>query len=155
MIKSIGIRVTPSTIFFSIVSYQNEDLEILLIDRINNPKALKLPEQLKFLRNTLCDIINENNIDNACIRVTESIAQKPSIERIYIEGVIQELFASSTIKKYYVGQISSISSKLGFDKERFKEYSQGKQNYLDIERWKTYTIEERESLMSAISAINL
>lgn len=155
MIKSIGIRVTPSSIFFSVVSYQNEDLNILLVDRINNPKALELPEQLKFLRNTLCDIINENNIDNACIRITESIAQTPSIERIYIEGVIQELFASSTIKKYYVGQISSISSKLGFDKEKFKEYSKGKHNYLEIEGWKRFSEEERESLMSAISAINL
>lgn len=155
MIKSIGIRVTPSTIYFSVVSYQNEEIEIKLVDRINNPKALELPEQLKFLRNTLCDIINENDIDNACIRITESIAQTPSIERIYIEGVIQELFASSTIKKYYVGQISSISAKLGFDKENFKEYSKGKQNYLDIEDWKSYSEEERESLMSAISAVNL
>lgn len=155
MIKSIGIRVTPSTIYFSVVSYQNEEIEIKLVDRINNPKALELPEQLKFLRNTLCDIINENDIDNACIRITESIAQTPSIERIYIKGVIQELFASSTIKKYYVGQISSISAKLGFDKENFKEYSKGKQNYLDIEDWKSYSEEERESLMSAISAVNL
>jgi len=155
MIKSIGIRVTPSTIYFSVVSFNDGDIEILLVDRINNPKALELPEQLKFLRNTLCDIINENNIDNACIRITESIAQTPSIERIYIEGVIQELFASSTIKKYYVGQISSISSKLGFNKEIFKEYSKGKQNFLEIESWKRFSEEERESLMSAISAVNL
>lgn len=155
MTKSIGIRVTPSTIYFSIISTDGKNLKIILVDKINNPKALKVPEQLKFLRNTLCDIINEFDIDKACIRITESIAQTPNILRIYIEGVIQELFASSTIKKYYIGQISSISSKLGFDKNQFKLYSEGKQSYLDMDKWNGFSLEERESIMSAISAINL
>lgn len=153
--KSIGIRVTPSTIYFSVTSSDGENLEIILVDKINNPKALDIPEQLKFLRNTLCDIINEFCIDNACIRITESIAQTPSILRIYIEGVLQELFASSTIKKYYIGQISSISSKLGIDKDQFKLFAEGKQNYLDIDNWEKFSLEERESIMSAISALNL
>lgn len=155
MTKSIGIRVTPSTIYLSIISTDGKNLEIILVDKINNPKALEVPEQLKFLRNTLCDIINEFDIDKACIRITESIAQTPNILRTYIEGVIQELFASSTIKKYYVGQISSISSKLGFDKNQFKLYSEGKQSYLDMDNWTNFSLEERESIMSAISAINL
>ena len=51
MKKSIGIRVTPAAIYFSVVTYENEVLEIILIDKINNPKALEVPEQLKFLRN--------------------------------------------------------------------------------------------------------
>src|SRR5690606_11444603 len=117
MKKSIGIRVTPSTVYFSVVSYENEELEITLVDKINNPKALSIPEQLKFLRNTLCDIINEFGITNACIRITESNAQSVNITRIYIEGVIQELFASSTIVKYYVGQIAIISDILVIARE--------------------------------------
>lgn len=48
MRKSIGIRVTPSTVYFSVVTYENEELEITLVDKINNPKALNIPEQLKF-----------------------------------------------------------------------------------------------------------
>ncbi len=64
MQKSIGIRVTPTALYFSIVSYENEELGIILVDKINNPKALNIPEQLKFLRNTLCDIINEFSITN-------------------------------------------------------------------------------------------
>ena len=75
MPKSIGIRVTPSTIFYSIISVENEELEIIVVDKINNPKALGIPEQLKFLRNTLCDIINEFDITHACIRITESNAK--------------------------------------------------------------------------------
>lgn len=155
MQKSIGIRVTPSTLYFSIVSYENEVLEIIVIDKINNPKALNIPEQLKFLRNTLCDIINEFSITNACIRITESNAQSISIPRIYIEGVIQELFASSTIIKYYVGQISSISANLGIDRAKFKPYAEGKEVFSEIDNWKAYSLEERESLMSSISALNI
>jgi hypothetical protein len=155
MKKSIGIRVTPSTLYFSIVSYENEELEIIVIDKINNPKALNIPEQLKFIRNTLCDIINEFKITNACIRITESTAKSISIPRIYIEGVIQELFASSTIIKYYVGQISSISANLGIERAQFKPYAEGKEIFFEIENWKGYSLEERESLLSSISALNI
>jgi retron-type reverse transcriptase len=155
MQKSIGIRITPSTAYFSIVSYENDELEIIVVDKINNPKALNIPEQLKFLRNTLCDIINEFDITNACIRITESNAQSISVPRIYIEGVIQELFASSTIVKYYVGQISNISANLSIERAQFKPYAEGKENFMDIENWGKYSLEERESLMSAISALNI
>lgn len=155
MQKSIGIRVTPSTLYFSIVSFEKEVLEIVAIDKINNPKALNIPEQLKFLRNTLCDIINEFNITNACIRITESNAKSISIPRIYIEGVIQELFASSTIIKYYVGQISSICPNLGIERTKFKPYAEGKEVFLEIDNWKMYSLEERESLMASISALNI
>jgi hypothetical protein len=153
--KSIGIRVTPASIYYTIVESKDEELEIIVIDKINNPKALIVPEQLKFLRNTLCDIINEFKITNACIRVTESTAQSTSIIRVYIEGVIQELFASSTIEKYFVGQISNISSNLGIDRSDFKPYAEGKEIFLEIENWKKYSLEQRESFMSAVSALNL
>lgn len=155
MQKSIGIRVTPSTLFFSIVTYENEVLEITVVDKINNPKALNIPEQLKFLRNTLCDIINEFSITNACIRITESNVKSINIPRIYIEGVIQEIFASSSVIKYYVGQISSISANLGIDRADFKPYAEGKKVYNEIENWSSYSLEERESLMSSISALNI
>ncbi len=155
MKKSIGIRVTPFTVYFSVVTYENEELEITLVDKINNPKALNIPEQLKFLRNTLCDIINECGITNACIRITESNALSPNITRIYIEGVIQELFASSTIVKYYVGQISSISANLGIERATFKPFAEGKENFMEIENWGDFSLEQRESLMSAISALNI
>ena len=155
MIKSIGIRATPSTVYFSVVTFEDEELEITLVDKVNVPKALHIPEQLKFLRNTLQDIINEFNISNACIRITESNAQSVSIPRIYIEGVIQELFASSTVVKYYVGQISNISANLEIERASFKPLAEGKENFMSIENWGKFTLEERESLMSAISALNI
>lgn len=125
------------------------------MDKINTPKALNTPEQLKFLRNTLCDIINEFDITNACIRITEASSKNINIQRVYIEGVIQELFASSTILKYYIGQISNISSYLGIERTMFKPYAEGKEVFSDFKDWKDYCLEERESLMSAISALNI
>lgn len=86
---------------------------------------------------------------------TESNAQSINITRIYIEGVIQELFASSTIVKYYVGQISSISANLGIERATFKPFAEGKENFMEIENWKSFSLEQRESLMSAISALNI
>lgn len=155
MKKSIGIRVTPSVVFFSVVTYENEELEITLIDKINTPKALNIPEQLKFLRSTLCDIINEFSITNACIRITESNSKSINITRIYIEGVIQELFANSTIVNYYIGQISNISANLGIERASFKPYAEGKEVFMNIENWDRFLLEQRESLMSAISALNI
>lgn len=155
MKKSIGIRVTPSVIFFALVSENKKGITIELIDRLNNPQALEIPEQLKFIRNNLCDIINEFDITNACIRITEPSAQSLSLERIYIEGVIQELFASSTISSYYVGQISSISKRLGMDRQDFKPYAEGKKDFMEIAGWGRYDLEERESIMAAFSALNI
>lgn len=155
MKKSIGIRVTPSVIYYSVISELEDSIEITILDKINNPKALIIPEQLKFLRNTLCDIINEFRVKKACIRIAESTAQSTNVNRVYIEGVIQELFASSTIERYYVGQISNISSNLGIDRSEFKPFAEGKNNFLEIQDWKKYTLEERESIMAAVSALNL
>jgi hypothetical protein len=155
MKTSIGIRANPSEIIYSIIQGDENNLHIVLIDKIVNPKSLNVPEQLKFLRNTLRDIIVENKVENACIRITESNARSVSIPRIYIEGVIQELIASSTITKYYVGQISSISAKLNIDRADFKPFVEGKNVYMNIDIWGDLSKEERESVMASISALNL
>tara|TARA_B110001450_G_C17457232_1_gene414599 strand:+ start:342 stop:539 length:198 start_codon:yes stop_codon:yes gene_type:complete len=65
------------------------------------------------------------------------------------------LFADSSIIKYYIGQISNISSNLGIERDMFKPYAEGKEVFMDIESWKSYSLEHRESILSAISAINI
>jgi len=152
--SSIGIRATPNQIFYCVLTGEFDEFEITQIDKIVTPKALEIPEQLKFIRNTLCDIINENNVLSACIRIAESNARKTNIPRIYLEGVIQELIASSTIEKYYVGQISSISARLGIDRSDFKPFASGETIYQEIEIWNELNLEQRESLLAAISSLN-
>ena len=155
MKTSIGIRVSPKQVYYCILESTDKGFEIKQIDRIINPKSLEFPEQLKFIRSTLFDIINENKVNLACIRIAESNAQRISIPRIYIEGVIQELIASSTINKYYIGQISNISAKLGIERSEFKPLVDGENVFMGIEIWDELSHEERESLITAASALNL
>ena len=152
---AIGIRATPSTIFYAIIEENKTEFRTHVIDRVNIPSALAKPEQLKFIRNTFLDIISEFGISVACVRVTESTAQGVSDIRIGIEAIIQELFASSTIQKYYAGQISSISKKLNIKRDEFKPYADGTKTYNDFDGWKKLSLEHRESILSAFSALNL
>jgi len=152
---SIGIRATPSCIFYAIVKENKDSFEIISIDKLVVPTALIIPEQLKFIRNTFLDIVDEFNINLACIRVTESTAQQTSNFRIAIEAVVQELFASSSIEYYFSGQISNISAKLSFNRDLFKSYVAGTVSYLDLDGWSKYNSESREALLAAFSALKL
>jgi len=142
-------------IFYSIVEETDTAYLTLVEDKVIVPAALMKPEQLKFIRNTFLDIIDEFNINLACVRVTESSSQSANEFRIGVEAVIQELYASSSIKKYYAGQISSISAKLGIKRDQFKPLVAGTETYNDYEGWGKMKPEARESLLSAFSALNL
>lgn len=153
---SIGIRVKPEAVIYSIIKEEGEDREIILIDKVNVPIALEVPEQLKFIRSTFLDIIFENQVNLACIRITEPTAQKISIERINIEAIMQELIASSSIEKYYVGQISTISAKLGIARENFKPLIDSKAKDCEFfNGWNKHNKEQKESLLAALSAFNI
>lgn len=152
---SIGLRANPNQVCYSIIKEQEDSLEVFLVDKIIVPKSLEVPEQLKFIRSTLLDIINENGVTLACIRIAESSARQTNIPRTYLEGVVQELIASSTIIKYYVGQISNISAKLDIERADFKPYAEGRNVFMDMEIWSDLSLEERESIMAAVSALNL
>ena len=155
MKNAIGIRVTPSVIYFTVVANEGENIEVQVIDKIVNPKALSTPEQLKYIRNTLSDIIHEFEVTHACIRATEHTAKNININRIYIEGVIQELFASSPIQSYFVGYISSISARLNINRNEFKDIADAKTPFLEIDNWGDFNKEERESFMSAVSSLEI
>lgn len=105
---SIGIRAANEEIFYSII--QNE--EIISISSIKIPKALENPESLSYIRNTLITIIQLYNVNLAAIRPIEPIAKQSSKNnlRINIEGVIQELFANSSIEGYILGTSAKVSS---------------------------------------------
>lgn len=153
---SIGLRAKPDKVIYTIVKDNIDDTaDIVVVDELILPIALELPEQLKFIRNTFLDIILEFNVNKACIRIAESVAQNTSFNRTNIEAVLQELIASSKIEKYYIGRIASISSKLGFEREKFKEYVDNKENYSSVEQWDKFSCDERESILAALSALNL
>ncbi len=149
---SIGIRTTPKEVFYTII---NTDRNEAIIDSLRIPAALEFPEQLKYLRSTFLDIINEQEVEIGCIRVSESIAQNPSLVRCGIEGVLQELIASSTLKRYKIGRVTNISSLLDMDKDEFKEMAEGRKVFKELDFWPSLSKEHRESYMAAECVVNL
>lgn len=149
---TIGIRVQPGAITF--VIYDSSSLRIVNNETLKIPKALSVPEQLKYVRSSVLDILREYNVSQAGIRTTESTAQTLHIGRLQIEGVIQEAFASSGLRKYYCGQVSSISSRVGIKRTDFKKFISAEINYEPVENWSKLTEPAREAALAAIGAVN-
>lgn len=147
--RTIGIRAAPKAITF--VVYDSSENCILNVEDIKIPAAFEAPDALKYIRNNLLDILREYQVEQAGIRVTEPSAQSPNIQRIQIEGVVQEAFASSALKNYYVGQISSISARLDIDRADFKKYIDGTLEW-EVENWSNLNDKQREALLCAIGA---
>lgn len=147
--RTIGIRAAPKAVTF--VVFDADEDAVLNVEDIRIPIAFHTPEALKYVRNNLLDILREYGIERAGIRVTEPSAQSPNIARIQIEGVVQEAFASSLLKSYYVGQISSISARLGIERADFKRYVDGQLDW-PVENWASLRKEQREALLCAMGA---
>lgn len=148
---AIGIRAAPKTVTYAI--YDSEARNIVTIDEIVVPLALPVPAALKYIRSNLLDILREYKVELAGIRVTEPTAKSPSIDRIQIEGVIQEAFASSDLQGYYIGQISSISARLKIQRSQFKPLVTGELEF-PIENWSRLGTAEREAALCAVGACN-
>jgi len=149
---TIGIRVAPTAVTFAI--YDSERASVINVEEIKIPAAFSTPEALKYVRSNLLDVLREYKVAKAGIRASEPSAQSISIERIQIEGVVQESFASSELTSYFVGHISSISSRLGIPRNDFKPFVSGEKEY-PIEKWAEMTQIEREAILCAIGAVNV
>lgn len=146
---TIGIRAAPKSVTFAV--YDTEKNSIFNVEEIKIPAAFSTPDALKYLRSNLLDVLREYHVTRAGVRVTEPNARTMSIERIQIEGVIQEAFASSDLESYYVGQISSISKRLGFERTRFKPLVSGEDD-IGVENWGKMSKEAREAILCAMGA---
>lgn len=147
--NSIGIRASPSKITF--VVFDKNSNSIVNVEVLRIPVAFETPDALKYVRSNLLDILREYEVSYAGVRVTEPNAQSMNIARIQLEGVIQEAFASSLLKGYYVGQISSISARLGIPRTDFKLYVEGTKSW-SVEGWDSLDVEAREAMLCAIGA---
>ena len=148
----MGIRAKPSDVTFAIID--TERRHIVNVEVIRIPKALDGPDALKYIRNNVLDVLREYGVRRAGIRITEPNAQHKYIRRIEIEGVIQESFASSSLEKFYCGQISSISSRIGLERAHFKPIVDGDREFPDIDNWADLTKAAREAVLVALGANN-
>lgn len=109
---------------------------------------------MKYVRSNLLDILREYEIERAGIRTTEPSAKRLSLDRIQIEGVVQEAFASSSLLSYFAGPIATIASKLGVDRTSIKKMVGG-DNILNIENWGSHSEKDREAILTAKGAANV
>lgn len=150
--NTLGIRVKPCSVVIAI--YDSEENAIVNVEDIKIPKALPTPEALKYIRNSILDILREFNIEKAGLRIVESNSKTLNIRRIEIEGVIQEAFASSMLSGYFCGQISTIAAKLEMKRADFKLYIDGNKTYELVEGWDKHSKEEREAILTSLGASN-
>lgn len=154
--RSIGIRVKPKEIYFSIVEGDDNKFSIISIDKLILPISLSVPDKLNFIRKTLIDIINLNKVDAAGIKITEGNARTISIERVSIEAVIQELFSSCSVKKYFVGNIARLSKLLNYPNDgtikKVITKEEIPEEFNSLEELHEFHI---ESTLSAIAALSL
>ncbi|MDZ7322074.1 hypothetical protein N4G41_10560 [Kosakonia sacchari] len=146
--RILGVRAAPKEASF--VVYCTDEKSFVCIDYIKIPLVLDMPEKLKFIRNNILDILREYNVSVAGIRVTESNAQNLSIERLYIEGVLQEALSSSNVSSFLTTRQKGICSRLGIRTTEFKDIVQGNQDFRDFSTHQ-YSQGTIEAILTALS----
>ena len=153
---AIGFRAHPKRVYYAVIAQEDEAQVVRSVSAVVVPAALHAPEQLRFVRTTLLDIIAEYRADCAGIRTTEPIVSRPNTLRLALEGVIQELIASGAVATYFAGPIATIAGLLQIKpRAQVKKYIAGVQNYPGTVRWGEYSTEEREALLAALAALRV
>ncbi|PNK60658.1 hypothetical protein [Psychrobacter sp. FDAARGOS_221] len=147
--NTLGIRVKPKEVIFSV--YDSKSNSFINIESLKVPCAITIPEQLKYVRSNILDILREYSISRAGIRVAEGNAQSKSIQRFYLEGVIQETFASSSVSDYRTLVLSSMASKLSTNAQELKKFINKEKNDTEIEiNVADFNKEQIESILVAV-----
>lgn len=133
--RSLGIRVEPKKVTFVVIDYNDNEADILNVENIKIPLSLDFPSKLKYVRNTVLDIIREYDISVAGIRIAESNSDNLNTDRLHIEGVIQEAFSSSSVSKYFTGRLQTISKRLSLHNDQYRELIKSKSTFPKINRW--------------------
>lgn len=149
---TMGIRAAPTSLTFAIMD--SEKQRIVNVEEIKIPAAFGWPEALKYVRSSLLDTLRIYGVEAAGVRTSEPSARSYSIERIQIEGVIQEAFASSLLGKYFTGPISVAAAVLGIDRKKFKPMVKEAKNDFGVDGWKEMSEAAREAVLYALGAAN-
>jgi hypothetical protein len=155
-LKAIGLRATPNEVYYTVVEKENEGVSLLTTDTIIIPrKALDVPQALTFIRTNLISLLSEYSIEKAGIRVYEGNTQNTDIFRLNLEGVLQELLANSTVQNYFLGRLSTFGKYLGATATEVKDFIKAENELMEIEGWDNYSKEERESIITALVALEI
>lgn len=145
---TLGIRAEPKQVSF--VVYCSDENRLLCVDKVTVPQALDTPEQLKYIRNNILDVLREYKVERAALRVAEGIAKNKSLPRYYLEAVIQEAFSSSNLSAFSIMRSSTIIKNLKINKKQYDQILDSSQKIKDIDNSK-FKKATNEALMVAIA----
>ena len=157
--KTLGIRVTPSKIYYSIYDSELKKIDIKIFKKAN---YLEIPDFLRYVRYNFLDILSSNKINFVTIKKIEPTSKNISFDRIYIEGVIQESLSSSDVIKYFIETKSSFLNhvkKVNSNIKDIKYLLKNKDNFnnfinefVNINILETTDEESREAILASIFA---
>jgi hypothetical protein len=151
---AIGIRVSPKAVTYAIVRGPVDGVFTLVqAGEVRVPLALETPRQLQFVRTALLDIIEEHSVSRAGLRLTEGTAMRVDIFRLNMEGVVQELLASSNVERFVAGRIATIAALLGErDRKIVKKLVEGRKPAYLTAHWDALDERQREAALMAVAA---
>lgn len=153
--RTLGIRVEPKCVHYSVIESNGDSIIFKTVDSLTIPLALDTPRSLSFIRTSLISLIEEYEITKAGIKVLEGNTQSlnQSKFRLNVEGVIQELFANSTVNEYVCATKNSLASLLDANVDEITELIEGERNDFELESWESYQKIQREAIITAIATV--
>ncbi len=154
MPTAIGFRVEPKKVTYGVVEGPTQGkFTVVSVGEVCVPFALQAPRQLRFIRTTLLDIIEETGSTRAGLRIAEPMAQRKDPFRLNLEGVVQELLASSDVERFIAGPIATIAKLLGErDRTAIKGLIEGHKPPMVDAAWDDLDDLQREALLVAVCA---
>jgi Holliday junction resolvasome RuvABC endonuclease subunit len=152
---SIGFRASPSRVTYAIVRGSAADgFQLVSTSVVNVPPALEAPRQLQFVRTALLDIMDEYGTTRAGLRTVENVAKTKNVFRMNLEGVIQELLASSTVEHFEAAAVTRMAALLGYgrDVKAVKRLIDGEAAPELSANWSALRADEREAVLIAVAA---
>lgn len=149
---TMGLRAAPKCVTFAI--FDSEANEIVNVEDIQIPAAFEWPVALKYVRSSVLDVLREYRVERAGVRTSEPVAKSLSVERVQVEGVIQEAFASSALEGYFAGPIAVGASRLAVDRASFKPMTKEGRNDIEVDGWEDMSEVRREAVLYAMGAAN-
>lgn len=152
----MGIRATPSEIYYVIIDGSINEPSIILKDKLKHPLSYDLPQALTWYREQFSTLFDGYKVDSCAIKITEPIAMRISgadnsfVVRCNIEGVIIELASSKDIRvnSYLINKLSK-ALKINI-KETLRSDS-----FEKIKQWNGLNIYYREAILAGLAAFSL
>jgi hypothetical protein len=156
MVIAIGMRVSPAEITFAVATVEEGAVQIRALDTVTVPDALDLPDKLRFVRTTLLDVIEEYGATRAGLKLVEHTAQGRHELRMNLEGVVQELLASSAVDRYFAGRIDRLAYLLGdVTRPQVRRSVRGEEPIDRLPHSDRYRHPaDRESVLAAVAALS-